>query len=127
MVCALAAALGAQAATRGSVLRFTAVQQSQKQTKNRFVIDDVDVANGKKVGRDRLTCTAISQTKATCSIVIFRSEGNLNAKFVLPFAASSGTGRITGGTGRYAGAKGSFRYRNLNEDGTRTSVVVTLT
>jgi hypothetical protein len=34
---------------------------------------------------------------------------------------------IIGGTGEYAGAKGTLIFRNLNEKGTRTAVVLTLT
>ena len=127
LVCALATAFGAQAARGSTVIRFISVQVSQKQTgESSFVINDNDLINGKKVGHDTLTCKLLSQTKASCSIVIVLPGGKLNAKFVLPFSAMSGKGTVTGGSGKYAGAKGSFAFKNLNAKGTRTSVVVTL-
>jgi hypothetical protein len=45
---------------------------------------------------------------------------------VLNFKAPQGKGTVTGGTGKYAGAKGTLVFKNLNKQGTRTSVALTL-
>jgi hypothetical protein len=118
----------AQAAGGSEVIRFVAVQVSQKQPNNETFISTENVLiNGKKVGHDTLTCKAISQSKANCSIVFVFAAGKLKAKFPIVFTESSGKGTITGGTGKYAGAKGTLTWRNLNSEGTRTGVVVRLT
>jgi hypothetical protein len=118
----------AQATGGSEVIRFLSVRVSQKQPNDKtFIFRNKDMINGKKVGHDILTCTAISQTKASCSIVFAFAAGKLNAKFGLLFAASSGTGVISGGTGEYAGARGTLTFKNLDAEGTRTRVVVTLT
>ena len=117
----------AQAAVSSQVITFTAVQVSEKHPSDTsFIIKDNDLVNGKKVGTDTLSCSIVSQTKANCKIVIARKDGTIKASFVLPFTASKGAGTITGGTGAYAGAKGTFSYKNLNDEGTRTSVVLKL-
>jgi hypothetical protein len=117
----------AQATGGSEVIRFLAVKVSEKQPNDKsFIINENDLVNGKKVGHDTLTCKIVDQNHANCSIVIVFSAGKLNAKFVLPLGASSGKGTITGGTGKYAGAKGTLTWRNLNTEGTRTSVVLRL-
>jgi hypothetical protein len=118
----------AEAARSSEVIRFLAVQVNQKQPNDKtFIIKDNDLINGKKVGHDTLTCKAVSQSKANCSIVIVFAAGKLYAKFVLSFTAPGGKGTISGGTGKYAGAKGTLTFKNLNDEGTRTRVVLTLT
>ena len=117
-----------QAAAGKEVIRFLSVQVSAKQTSaNVVVINNNDLINGKKVGHDTLTCKLLSQTKANCSVLITLAGGKLHAKFAISSTATSGKGAITSGTGKYAGAKGSFTFKNLNAKGNRTSVVVTLT
>lgn len=124
--CALLA--GSAEATAGAdVIRFLAVKVSEKQPNDKtFIINENDLINGKKVGHDTLTCKIVDQNHANCSIVIVFSAGKLNATFVLPLGASRGKGMITGGAGKYAGAKGTLTWRNLNSEGSRTGVVVTL-
>jgi hypothetical protein len=124
---ALVAVVNGQAARSATVIKLISVQVSQKQpTKDTVVVQDNDLINGKKAGHDTLRCKFAS-IKANCSIVIALAAGKLNGKLVILFSASSGRGLITGGSGKYAGANGSFKYKNLNPKGTRTSVVVTLT
>jgi hypothetical protein len=118
----------AQAASGSDVIRLTSVQVSQKRPNDTtFLIHNNDVINGKKVGHDTLTCKVVAQSKVSCSIVVVLAAGKLNGKFVQSLSASSGKGTITGGTGEYAGASGRFTFRNLNTEGTRTGVVLTLT
>ena len=117
----------AQAAGGSEVIRFVAVRVSQQQPNSKtFIQAENDLINGKKAGHDTLTCKVISQSKANCSIVIVFPAGTLKAKFATGFTQSSGKGTISGGTGKYAGAAGTLAWRNLNTEGTRTSVVVTL-
>ena len=123
-----ALASAAQATPGKEVLRFVSSQVSATRTSaDTVVINNTDLINGKKVGHDTLTCKLLSQTRATCSIVITFTTGKLNAKFAISSGANSGRGTIIGGTGRYAGAKGSLTFKNLNTKGNITSVVVTLT
>jgi hypothetical protein len=119
-------AASAQAAGSSEVIKFVAVQLSQKATKNGFVIKDNDFVGRKKVGTDTLTCLVVSQSKANCKFLVVRASGTIRANLVLNFSASGGKGTITGGTGKYAGAKGTLVFKNLNEEGTRTSVVLRL-
>ena len=118
----------AQAAGGSQVIRLTAVQVSEQHPNDQtIIIKNNDLINGKKVGHDTLTCKVVAQSKASCSLAVVFAAGKLNGKFVQSFSASSGKGTITGGTGKYAGAKGTFTFRNLNSEGTRTGVVMTLT
>jgi hypothetical protein len=120
------AGVSAHAAAKSKVIRLVAVQVSQKATKGGFVIKDNDFINGKRVGRDTLTCSGASQTKANCGLVVVLPGGTIKGKFVIVFSRSKGQGTIIGGTGKYAGAKGRLTFANLNAKGTRTAVVLTL-
>lgn len=125
-LCALAAASGASASPSLKTIRLVAVQQSQTQTKTGFVVRDNDFSGTKRVGRDTLTCVVISKVKANCKLVIVLSGGTLKGTVPILFSKTQGAGVITSGTGSYAGAKGAVVYRNLNKQGTRTSLVLTL-
>jgi hypothetical protein len=118
----------AQAAGGSDVIRLTSVKVSEQHPNDQtIIIKNNDMINGKKAGHDTLTCKVVAQSKVSCSIAVVLAAGKLNGKFVQSFTASSGKGSITGGTGKYEGAKGSFTFRNLNSEGSRTGVVVTLT
>jgi hypothetical protein len=126
-VSALTLVAGVQAGDSATVIKLLSVQVSQKQPNAKtFVVNDTDLIDGKKVGHDTLTCRIVSQAKGNCSVVFTMRSGKLTGRFVISFSASSGKGSITGGSGKYAGAKGSFTYKNLNAKGTRTRVVLTL-
>jgi hypothetical protein len=127
IVCAAFAAVSAQASRTAKVIKLVAVQVSEKETANGFVIKDNDFIGGKKVGRDTLTCTVVSQRQGKCKLLVVLPAGTIKANLVLVFSKSQGQGTINGGTGEYAGAKGRLTFRNLNEKGTRTAVVLTLT
>ena len=120
-------ASAAQAASTAEVIKFTAVKVSEKQPSEKtFISRDNAFIDSKKVGTDTLTCTVLSQTKANCKILIKLASGTISAKMTIKFSESKGAGTITGGSGDYAGAKGSFTWKNLNQQGSRTSVVLTL-
>lgn len=125
-VCASAAALSANASTSLKTIRLVAVQQSQTQTKTGFVVRDNDFAGGRRLGHDTLSCVVISKVKANCKLVLVLAGGTLKGTVPILFTKTQGAGVITSGTGSYAGAKGALVYRNLNKQGTRTSLVVTL-
>ena len=120
---------GAAQAARGSdVIRLTSVQVSEQHPNNEtIIIKNNDLINGRKAGHDTLTCKVLAQNKVRCSIAVVLPAGKLNGKFVQLLSASGGKGTIIGGTGKYAGAKGTFTFKNLNSEGSRTGVVVTLT
>jgi hypothetical protein len=126
VVCVSFAAVSAQASRTSKVIKLVAVQASQKQTANGFVVKDNDFIGGKKVGRDTLTCVA-TQRQGKCRVLVELPAGTIKATVVLVFSKSQGQGTITGGTGEYAGAQGRLAYRNLNQKGTRTALVLTLT
>ena len=127
-VCALSAGVSAQAAGSAKVIKLVAVQQSQKDIPNGFVIKDNDFIAGKKVGHDTLTCkVASSQQKANCKVLFQLTGGTMKGTVAIVFSKSQGGGTITGGTGNYARAKGKLAFRNLNEKGTRTAITLTLT
>ncbi len=124
----LLVATGAQAAGTAKVIKLISVKVSEKHsTENTFVIKENDFINGKKVGHDTLVCKVVSQAKAQCTVVFALTSGTIKAKFTTALSASGGRGTITGGPGEYATAKGRLVYRNLNEDGSRTAVTLTLT
>jgi hypothetical protein len=123
---ALVAALGATAGSSVKVIRLVAVQQSQKDTKTGFVIRDNDFSGAKRVGHDTVTCAVVSKVKANCKLVLVLAGGTLKGNIPILFSKTQGAGVITGGTGSYSGAKGAVVYRNLNKQGTRTSILVTL-
>jgi hypothetical protein len=124
--CVAAVSLPASASTTVKVIRLTAVQQSQKESKTGFVVHDIDFSGTKRVGHDTLTCTLVSKVKANCKLLIVLAGGTLKGTVPILFSKTQGAGVITSGTGSYAGAKGALVYRNLNKQGTRTSLVVTL-
>jgi hypothetical protein len=117
----------AQATVGSEVVRLTSVKVSEQHPNNEtIIIKNNDLINGQKAGHDTLTCKVVAQGKVNCSIAIVLAAGKLSGKFVQSLSASSGKGTIIGGTGKYAGANGTFTFRNLNSDGSRTGVVVTL-
>jgi hypothetical protein len=63
--------------------------------------------DGRTVGHDAVTCTAVSRTIAHCiGVVIFTGEGDL---FVTATGTSTGaTGRVIGGTGEFTNAQGTL-------------------
>jgi len=129
VVGALLAALApaaALAAPKPQVITLLSVQRSQRQTGAKLLIKDDDYQGKRKVGSDTLTCT-IAGNKAHCVAKIVFRAGSITARFVITAAATAGRGTIIGGTGAYAGARGTLRYTNLNKNGTRTTVVLTLT
>ena len=124
--CALVAAMAANAAGSAKVIKLLSVQQGQTRTKTGFVVRDTDFVGTKKVGHDTLACTVVSRQRASCRLVVTLAGGTIIGRIPIVFTRSSGAGPVTGGTGTYAGAKGTVAYRNLNQKGTRTAVVISL-
>lgn len=125
-VICLVASVG-QAAAGSTVLRFVAVQVREKHPSDTsFIVENNDFVGARKVGTDTLRCRIVSDAKAACTIRFRRTEGTVTARLTLTFSQSHGTGTITGGTKNYAGASGTLAFRDLNDEGTRTSVVLAL-
>lgn len=117
----------AQAAAGSDVIRLTSVMVSEQHPNNEtIIIKNNDFISGKKAGHDTLTCKLVAQSRVNCSIAVVLAAGKLSGKFAQSLSASSGKGTIIGGTGKYLGARGTFTFKNLNKEGSRTGVVVTL-
>ena len=128
-----AALLGILAATapaamaKPRVIRLTSVLVSHHQSKTGSTDFDSDLIGSRVIGHDTVRCTGTSQATARCKVTFVRpSFGDLYLSFRPIFTSSSGHGIVTGGTRAYAGATGTFTYRNLNKSGSRSAVVVRL-
>jgi hypothetical protein len=110
------------------VMRFTTVTLSEKSvSETRFVIREAILMGGKKIGRDTVTCLAVTKTKANCKLAVTLPGGTLKATMAVTAGDSRGNGTIVGGGGEYVGAKGIFTWREIAGAGSRTAVVLTLT
>jgi hypothetical protein len=115
------------AAESSTVTKFIAVQVREKHPSDTsFIVENNDLVGARRIGTSTLTCRVVSDAKAACTITFRRTEGTITARLTLEFSESHGTGKITGGTKKYAGASGTLAFRNVNDEGTRTSVVLTL-
>jgi hypothetical protein len=115
----------ASARTTSHTLKFTSVtDRSISFTKTTGAQQDRDVnAKGKLIGFDQLYSTFNVKTgtgKGNVTLVV--KGGILYAS--LTFNQASVTGRVTGGTGTFKGAKGTIKAVNLNKAGTRTAVTI---
>jgi hypothetical protein len=106
-----------------TTLNLTTQATSQKVTFTS--IEDV-FQGGKKVGTDRVVCTSVSETKASCKVTVTLAKGTILATFTSAQNETSGPIKVVGGAGAYKGATGSGTYKNLNKDGTKTSVTLKL-
>jgi hypothetical protein len=121
------AALGGGAAVLAvaapSTLNLTTRATGERAT---FVSTEDVFQGGKKVGTDRVSCTSVSETKASCQVTVTLAKGTIVATFTSTQRSSGGALKVVGGTGAYDGATGSGTYRNLNQKGTKTSVTLKL-
>ena len=85
--------------------------------------DSVRADDG-STGRDVGQCTVINRTTALCHVQAVLPTGQLGFQFWINPRANSGSGEVTGGTGAYAGARGTFTFRDLGRR--RTDVTITL-
>ena len=117
---------GAGAAVRPQVIRFTAIEVSNHQTKTGIVFHDRDYIGSKQIGTDTGTCTFVSKNIAHCKVVFVRTSGTIFLSLNFTSTATAGHGVVTGGTGAYFGNRGTFTFRQLNKAGTRTRIVLSL-
>jgi hypothetical protein len=124
LVALAAAALPAFGAPKPQTISITSVEVGKtKQTgPHTVMVNDNDFSGTTMVGHDTLTCNTKS---GRCDVAISLTNGNILAHFTSS-AGSTGGGPITGGTGAYAGATGSFTFKNLNAHGTRTAVTLNI-
>ncbi len=116
----------ASAQPASHTLRFTSVtERSLNFSKTTSAQQDKDVnKKGKIVGFDELYIAFDLNTgTGTGKVTVLTNGGMLYGSLKLTQAAISG--RVTGGTGKFKGARGTIVAHNLNSAGTRTSVTIT--
>ena len=88
---------------------------------------EIDRRAGHRVGFDLISGKFDPATgTVTIDVAVARRGGLLYGK-VHTVSATRYVGRVTGGSGRFKGASGTVTARNLNQQGSRTRVVVTYT
>jgi hypothetical protein len=88
---------------------------------------EIDRRAGHRVGFDLISGKFDPATgTVTIDVAVARRGGLLYGK-VHSVSATRYVGRVTGGSGRFKGANGTVTARNLNQQGSRTRVVVTYT
>jgi hypothetical protein len=113
------------AAAKSTNISFVSVQVRTHGTKPALA-ENVDYQGKKRIGHDTLTCTIVNARLAHCTMAVTLAKGTINARLDLKRSSDDGPITITGGTGSYAGAKGTGKYRILNDTGTRTAVALHL-
>ncbi|MDX6707504.1 MAG: hypothetical protein QOF69_3515 [Solirubrobacteraceae bacterium] len=93
---------------------------------DRFAFTNDDFAGHKKVGRDQISCMAVSGSSAQCSASFLLHRGVIEAAGALPLNKNPKVVvlAITGGTGRFAGARGFIRSTELTQ--TRSALTIHL-
>jgi hypothetical protein len=124
----LALAGVASAAPPEGSLRLTLVSSSEGQLGPRsFFFTDTVYQGGNVIGSERAVCRFTGHFEnPRCRITLFLPGGRLFV-FVRITPDPRGSFRVTGGTGKYEGRTGIGIYKNLNEAGTRTRVIIWLT
>jgi hypothetical protein len=121
----LALASGAAAAAPETI-SFVSVQVSTHGSGHTAVSVDNDYRGKTKIGHDTLTCNIVNARLARCLLAVTLAKGTIRGRLDLRRSSDEGPITITGGTGRYKDAKGTGKYRILNESGTRTSMALHL-
>jgi hypothetical protein len=80
-------------------------------------------AKGKVIGFDELYIAFNLKTGTGKGNVAVVTKGGV-LYGTLRLTQTSISGRVTGGTGKFAGARGTISARNLNAKGTRTAVTI---
>ena len=83
-------------------------------------------ALGKVIGFDELYMAFNLKTGAGRGNVAVVTKGGI-LYGVLTLTQTSITGKVTGGTGKFAGARGTIAAHNLNSQGTKTAVTIRYT
>lgn len=115
----------ASAHTTSHTLTFTSVtERSVDLSKTSNAQQDRDVVKGKVIGFDELYSTFNPKTGSAKGNVALDIKGGI-LYGTLSFGPSAAvTGRVTGGTGKFKGARGTIKGVNLNKSGTRTAVTI---
>jgi hypothetical protein len=123
--CAIAVPAIASTRTTTHTLAFTSVtERSITLAKTTGAQQDNDVnAHGKIIGFDELYIAFNLKTGAGAGNVAVVTKGGMLFG-TLKLTQSSITGRVTGGTGKFKGARGTISAHNLNAKGTRTAVTI---
>ena len=106
-------------------LKFTSViEKSIKLGQSAGGQEDRDFnASGKVIGFDELYMSFdLSTGVGTGNVAVVTKGGILYGK--LKVTQTSISGKVTGGTGKFAGARGTISAHNLNPKGTRTAVTI---
>jgi hypothetical protein len=123
--CAVAVPALASTQVITHTLKFTSVtEQSLTLSKSAGAQQDKDLnAQGKIIGFDELYVAFTFATgNATGHVAVVTKGGILYGQ--LKLTQTSISGRVTGGTGKFAGARGTISAHNLNKAGTRTAVTI---
>ena len=105
-------------------LKFTSVtERSVNFSKTVSAQQDRDVSEGKIIGFDQLYLT-FNPSAGTVkgNVTVVTNGGMLYG--TLRLTQTSITGKVTGGTGKFKGARGTISAKNLNTAGTRTAVTI---
>lgn len=118
-----AVAHGAHPATAGTHrLSFTAKHQDTVIINaSTYVLSDVDVAAGKKIGSDVLSCHELAKASA-CDVAFALKGGILTGHFRLAHANGSLAGKITGGTGSFTHATGVISGQVTSRNNTTVKI-----
>lgn len=117
----------AAAASTSHTLRFVTHPVKDTQIGKSDVEASKDTSNGKTLGYDVTDCIFnLSTGNATCHAAVARAQGLIYATFKVhnPQGGPSGpiTGKVTGGTNAYKGARGTLTA-TPNANGTTTVVL----
>ena len=123
--CALAVPAIASTQTTTHTLKFTSVSgPGINFSKSTAGQQDKDLnSKGKLIGFDELYLTFNMKTGAGTGNVALVVKGGI-LYGTLKLTQSSISGKVTGGTGAFAGAKGTITAHNLNKAGTKTAVTI---
>ena len=121
----LAAGGTTTAAGATTQLRFFTVQTAMRDTDDGFLVVEKVLQNGRRVGTDRLVCTA-GKRRFDCRMTVrLTGRGQIKLTTVVREAANVGPLEIVGGTGEFAGASGTGNYKDLSDVKTRVTLTIT--
>lgn len=118
-----AAALAATPAlAKPQNLTLLAVQTSHGGSGAHFHFKEKLLKRGRRVGHDRISCTAVSHKKLSCKGKVVLKDGVIRVSGVLNQGPRN-TVKITGGNGAFQGATGKVKIHDLGKNKTRLKFV----
>jgi hypothetical protein len=109
VVAGAAGVSAAPAAPTTHTLRLTTAQIKDVIVKGVDVATDSDMQKGKTTGYDVTSCVIDSNThKASCTVAVARSKGLIVGRAVVNVLTGKGSGKVTGGTRSFKGARGTI-------------------